>query len=167
MSTDRILRHTNTEDATERAANLRSRLKALRNGAPFEGLGAGGRHGGVRRKLAGADDGNRQMVDILTAMLTDGLAAVEAACAEAIACRCINANATKCCSSTSPASAKSFCIKSKRARAFAFAWSECRQTFGQREAQQLWKKLGLPELPAMADSFAQRNLLDLMNDKAA
>ena len=45
--------------------------------------------------------------------------------------------------------------------------SECRQTFGQREAQQLWKKLGLPELPAMADSFAQRNLLDLMNDKAA
>jgi hypothetical protein len=39
----------------------------------------------VRRKLAGADDGNRQMVDILTAVLTDGLPAVEAACAEAIA----------------------------------------------------------------------------------
>jgi hypothetical protein len=39
----------------------------------------------VRRKLAGADDGNRQMVDILTAALTDGLPAVEAACAEAIA----------------------------------------------------------------------------------
>jgi hypothetical protein len=38
----------------------------------------------VRRKLAGADDGNRQMVDILTAVLTDGLPAVEAACAEAI-----------------------------------------------------------------------------------
>ena len=37
----------------------------------------------VRRKLAGADDGNRQMVDILTAVLTDGLPAVEAACAEA------------------------------------------------------------------------------------
>jgi hypothetical protein len=32
----------------------------------------------VRRKLAGADDGNRQMVDILTAVLTDGLPAVEA-----------------------------------------------------------------------------------------
>jgi hypothetical protein len=37
----------------------------------------------VRRKLAGVDDGNRQMVDILTAVLTDGLPAVEAACAEA------------------------------------------------------------------------------------
>ena len=39
----------------------------------------------VRRKLASADDGHRQMVDILTAVLTDGLPAVEAACAEAIA----------------------------------------------------------------------------------
>jgi len=39
----------------------------------------------VRRKLADADDGNRQMVDILTAVLSDGLPAVEAACAEAIA----------------------------------------------------------------------------------
>jgi hypothetical protein len=39
----------------------------------------------VRRKLAGADDGNRQMVDILAAVLTDGLPAVEAACAEAFA----------------------------------------------------------------------------------
>jgi len=39
----------------------------------------------IRRKLAAADDGNRQMVDILTAVLTDGLPAVEAACGEAIA----------------------------------------------------------------------------------
>jgi hypothetical protein len=39
----------------------------------------------VRRKFTGADDGNRQMVDILTAVLTDGLPAVEAACAEATA----------------------------------------------------------------------------------
>jgi hypothetical protein len=39
----------------------------------------------VRRKLAGADDGDRQMVDILTAVLTAGLPAVEAACAEAVA----------------------------------------------------------------------------------
>ena len=38
----------------------------------------------VRRKLAGADDGDRQMVDILTAVLSDGLPAVEAACAEAL-----------------------------------------------------------------------------------
>jgi hypothetical protein len=32
-------------------------------------------------QAAGADDGNRQMVDILKAVLTDGLPAVEAACA--------------------------------------------------------------------------------------
>lgn len=38
-----------------------------------------------RRKLAGADDDNRQMVSILNAGLTDGLPAVEAACAETIA----------------------------------------------------------------------------------
>lgn len=38
----------------------------------------------VRRKLAGSDDGDRQMVDILAAVLTDGLPAVEAACAEAL-----------------------------------------------------------------------------------
>jgi hypothetical protein len=38
----------------------------------------------VRRKLAGAKDGDRQMVDILTAVLSDGLAAVEAACAAAL-----------------------------------------------------------------------------------
>jgi hypothetical protein len=30
----------------------------------------------IRRRLAGADDGNRQMVDILTAVLADGLPAV-------------------------------------------------------------------------------------------
>jgi hypothetical protein len=39
----------------------------------------------VRRRLASAADGNRQMVDILSAVLTDGLPAVEAACAEALA----------------------------------------------------------------------------------
>ena len=38
----------------------------------------------VRRKLADADDGHRQMVDILAAVLSDGLASVEAACAEAL-----------------------------------------------------------------------------------
>ena len=38
----------------------------------------------VRRKLAGAPDGDRQMVDILAAVLGDGLALVEAACAEAL-----------------------------------------------------------------------------------
>ena len=40
---------------------------------------------GVRRMLKGSDDGDRQMVKILSAVLADGLAAVEAACAEALA----------------------------------------------------------------------------------
>ena len=58
---------------------------ALRNGAPFKDWVLPAAMERIRRKLAGADDGNRQMVDILTAVLTDGLPAVEAACAEAIA----------------------------------------------------------------------------------
>ncbi len=39
----------------------------------------------VRRKLRGSDDGDRQMVAILSAVLIDGLPAVEGACAEALA----------------------------------------------------------------------------------
>src|SRR5438046_965956 len=58
---------------------------ALRNGAPFKDWVLPASMERVRRKLAGAADGNRQMVDILTAVLTDGLPAVEAACAEASA----------------------------------------------------------------------------------
>ena len=58
---------------------------ALRNGAPFKDWVLPAALERVRRKLAGTDDGNRQMVDILAAVLTDGLPAVEAACAEAIA----------------------------------------------------------------------------------
>jgi transposase len=58
---------------------------ALRNGAPFKDWVLPAAIERIRRKLAGADDGNRQMVDILTAVLADGLPAVEAACAEAIA----------------------------------------------------------------------------------
>jgi transposase len=57
---------------------------ALRNGAPFKDWVLPAAMERIRRKLAGADDGNRQMVNILTAVLTDGLVAVEAACAEAI-----------------------------------------------------------------------------------
>ena len=56
---------------------------ALRNGAPFKVLPAAIER--IRLRLASTDDGNRQMVDILTVVLTDGLPAVEAACAEAIA----------------------------------------------------------------------------------
>jgi len=51
---------------------------ALRNGAPFKDWVLPAAMERVRRKLASADDGNRQMVDILNAVLTDGLPAVEA-----------------------------------------------------------------------------------------
>ncbi len=58
---------------------------ALRNGAPFKDWLLPANLERVRRKLKGSDDGDRQMVKILSAVLTDGLAAVEAACAEALA----------------------------------------------------------------------------------
>ncbi len=57
---------------------------ALRNGAPFKDWVLPAALERVRRKLASADDGDRQMVTILTAVLSDGLPAVEAACAEAL-----------------------------------------------------------------------------------
>ncbi|MGY3356383.1 hypothetical protein ACVWZK_003046 [Bradyrhizobium sp. GM0.4] len=58
---------------------------ALRNGAPFKDWVLPAAIECVRRKLAGTDDGNRQMVDILNAVLTDGLPAVKAACAACLA----------------------------------------------------------------------------------
>src|SRR5271170_6538745 len=58
---------------------------ALRNGAPFKDWVLPAALERVRRKLAGSDDGDRQMVAILAAVLTDGLPAVEAACAQAMA----------------------------------------------------------------------------------
>jgi hypothetical protein len=57
---------------------------ALRNGAPFKDWLLPASLERVRRKLTGSHDGDRQMVAILSAVLTDGLAAVEAACAEAL-----------------------------------------------------------------------------------
>ena len=57
---------------------------ALRNGAPFKDWILPASLDRVRRKLAAADDGDRQMVTILTAVLSDGLSAVEAACAAAL-----------------------------------------------------------------------------------
>ena len=57
---------------------------ALRNGAPFKDWLLPSGLERVRRKLKGADDGDRQMVAILAAVLTDGLTAVEAACREAL-----------------------------------------------------------------------------------
>jgi transposase len=58
---------------------------ALRNGAPFKDWLLPASLERIRRKLKGSDDGDRQMVKVLSAVLTDGLAAVEAACAEALA----------------------------------------------------------------------------------
>ena len=66
-------------------ASARPQARCLAQRCSLQGLVLPAAMERVRRKLAGADDGNRQMVDILTAVLTDGLAAVEAACAEAIA----------------------------------------------------------------------------------
>ncbi len=58
---------------------------ALRNGAPFRDWPLPANLERVRRKLKGSNDGDRQMVQVLSAVLTDGLAAVEAACSEALA----------------------------------------------------------------------------------
>jgi transposase len=57
---------------------------ALRNGAPFKEWVLPSALDRVRRKLAGSDDGDRQMVKILAAVLTDGLPVVETACAQAL-----------------------------------------------------------------------------------
>ena len=57
---------------------------ALRNGAPFKDWVLPGAIERVRRKLAGSDEGDRQMVKVLAAVLEDGLTTVEAACAEAM-----------------------------------------------------------------------------------
>ena len=57
---------------------------ALRNGAPFKDWVLPAGIDRIRRKLATVDDGNRQMVSVLTAVLHDGLPAVEAACIQAL-----------------------------------------------------------------------------------
>jgi hypothetical protein len=54
------------------------------NGAPFKDWPLPASLERVRRKLKGSDDGDREMVKVLSAVLTDGLAAVEAACGEAL-----------------------------------------------------------------------------------
>jgi transposase len=57
---------------------------ALRNGAPFKDWLLPTHLEQVRRKLRGNHDGDRQMVKVLSAVLMDGLAQVDAACAEAL-----------------------------------------------------------------------------------
>lgn len=58
---------------------------ALRNGAPFKQLALPPALERLRGKLKGSDDGDRQMVKILTAATVDGLDALEAAASEALA----------------------------------------------------------------------------------
>ena len=62
---------------------LARKRAALRNGAPFKDWVLPAALDRVRRKLAGSNDGDRQMVKILAAVLTGGLLAVEAACLQA------------------------------------------------------------------------------------
>jgi transposase len=57
---------------------------ALRNGAPFKDWVLPASIEKIRRRLASVEGGDRQMVTILSAVLSDGLAAVEAACAETL-----------------------------------------------------------------------------------
>ena len=57
---------------------------ALRNGAPFKSWELPPALRRVQRKLGRVPNGDRQMVEILNAVLTDGLDAVDAACAEAL-----------------------------------------------------------------------------------
>ena len=63
---------------------LARKLGALRNGAPFREWDLPAAIRRVQRKLERQPGGDRQMVDILGAILTDGLEAVEAACSEAL-----------------------------------------------------------------------------------
>ena len=58
---------------------------ALRNGAPFKDWQLPGALRRLRSRLGRHDDGDRQMVKVLGAVLEDGLEAVESACAEALA----------------------------------------------------------------------------------
>ncbi len=57
---------------------------ALRNGAPFREWVLPAAMEKVRKRLKSVDDGDRQMVTILGCVPADGLAAVEAACQEAL-----------------------------------------------------------------------------------
>jgi hypothetical protein len=45
--------------------------------------------------------------------------------------------------------------------------TECRQTFGQKAAGQLWVKFGLPVVPAMIEENRQFSLLDYESVKTA
>lgn len=80
----RFGRNQTAYDPWHYVAVLARKPGALRNGAPFKDWPLPGAIEKIRRKLTGTADGDRQMVKILAAVLTDGLAAVEAACAESL-----------------------------------------------------------------------------------
>jgi hypothetical protein len=82
--TRRFGRNQTAYDPWHYVAVLARKPGALRNGAPFKDWPLPGAIEKVRRKLTGTAEGDRQMVKILAAVLTDGLAAVEAACAESL-----------------------------------------------------------------------------------
>ena len=63
---------------------LQRKPGALRNGAPFKDWELPGALGRMRTRLARRNDGDRQIVAVLGAVLDDGLEAVEGACAEAL-----------------------------------------------------------------------------------
>jgi len=65
---------------------------ALRNGAPFKDWALPGSFGQVQARLKHTPDGERQMVEILSAVLGDGLEAVEADCSEALAAKLASAD---------------------------------------------------------------------------
>jgi transposase len=65
---------------------------ALRNGAPFAGWSLPPGMTGVRGKLQRHPDADRQFVAILSAVVQDGLDAVEAACGEALASHSVSAD---------------------------------------------------------------------------
>lgn len=66
---------------------------ALRNGAPFADWVLPGPLERVRRELGRHRDGDRQFVAILAAVMTDGLAAVSAACLGALTQKTVSADA--------------------------------------------------------------------------
>jgi hypothetical protein len=66
---------------------------ALRNGEPFRNWDLPDALGQIRQRLTGHDDGDRQFVEILSAVPEAGLAAVERACADALSARLFSADA--------------------------------------------------------------------------
>ena len=74
---------------------LQRKPGALRNGAPFKDWKLPDALGRLRTRLAACEDGDRQFVRILAAVLEDGMEAVEAACAEALDCGACSADVVR------------------------------------------------------------------------